>query len=124
MTDRGLLIEVHLTALNDAKYVTVVDCPPPHTNKTVPLSSRIYIKSLVTPREPTTFPLLRGVDWLSAGNIVERGNGEHIVVLIGSLQSFPVSFDAWGLGVDTDPREARSGQCNSCANHRYQAESN
>ncbi|KAI8944660.1 HET-domain-containing protein [Xylaria longipes] len=189
MTNRGLRIELHLTALDDGQYVAAMDCPPPPNFENssflaiyleklydtdeqyarvragtfamvrqrgplqtiyirqkphelskngafpehviqlrnmpppdvykvvgvleqtlkekaiVPLAARTGARSQPLIGVSSTFPMLRGADQLSVAIIFERDDGERIVVLLGSLQSFQVGFNAQELDVQTSPQE-------------------
>ncbi|KAI0451781.1 HET-domain-containing protein [Xylaria acuta] len=191
MTNRGLRIELHLTALDDGQYVAAVDCPPPPNfenssflaiyleklsdcdeqyarvrvgtfamvrqrgplqtiyirqkphgqsnngafpqhvlqlrnmpatdvykivrilelpsteKETPPLLTAMGTNSKPSTGRPITFHMPRGADQLSVAIVFDRDDGERIVVLVGSLQSFQVGFDVRELDILTDPQEIR-----------------
>ncbi|KAI3328551.1 HET-domain-containing protein [Ustulina deusta] len=186
MTNRGLRIDLHLTALDAMQFVAALDCPSPpdfenssflaiyleklsendeqYTRVKVGTFAKvrnrgalrtIYIrqkphalpedgafpqhimqvrsappvdlylaKRIITPsKAPKDIPALsireingvalsnllqraisvpRGANQLAAGIIFERGDGERVMVLVGSWRSFQVGFDAHELDVSTD----------------------
>ncbi|KAI5920460.1 HET-domain-containing protein [Camillea tinctor] len=72
------------------------------SNKHEPLPTRTDMKAIL-PKWPLVFPILKGANQLAAVIIMERDDGERVAVLIGSLNSFQIAFDALELGVDEDP---------------------
>ncbi|KAI1489129.1 HET-domain-containing protein [Biscogniauxia mediterranea] len=71
-------------------------------SKHAPLPMRTEMKPLV-PKWPLVFPILKGANQLAAAIIMQRDDGERVAVLIGSLNSFQIAFDALELDVGEDP---------------------
>ncbi|KAI0597544.1 HET-domain-containing protein [Biscogniauxia sp. FL1348] len=72
------------------------------SSKHEPLPMRVEMRSLV-PKWPLVFPILKGANQLAAAIVMERDDGERVAVLIGSLSSFQIAFDAVELDVGENP---------------------
>ncbi|KAI0017306.1 HET-domain-containing protein [Xylariomycetidae sp. FL0641] len=67
-------------------------------HRTEPLTTRTDVRAIVPLRWRIAFPTRRGASQLAAAIVFMRDDEEHVAVLIGSLKSFQVAFDALELG--------------------------